>query len=240
MDNIDEEYDRLLEHLHDCANKAESFKTTKRRLSLETLELIRQGGAARAAGIQELTSELARLCREAIKENLKEIRAEVLAEVAEARKSYTRRDFASHKTRMTALRNPKETTIASRRGMEVIIYFYCDLFDSHVPLPSHHLRKDGHVIPEVLSSEIRHAIMLVRNPTAPGSHRIRPEHLKNLPPVLVNILARLFKRYLSECKVPNSGRPARPCCCTKREIHMTSATIAQSAYCQSFTSSLQE
>ncbi|KAK6727688.1 hypothetical protein RB195_005399 [Necator americanus] len=55
MDNIDEEYDRLVEHLHDCAKKAESFKTTKRRLSLETLELIRQRGAARAAGNQELT-----------------------------------------------------------------------------------------------------------------------------------------------------------------------------------------
>ncbi|KAK6749060.1 hypothetical protein RB195_001585 [Necator americanus] len=37
MDNIDEEY---IEHLHNCAKKAESFKTTKRRLSLETLELI--------------------------------------------------------------------------------------------------------------------------------------------------------------------------------------------------------
>ncbi|KAK6755689.1 hypothetical protein RB195_014212 [Necator americanus] len=63
MDNINEEYDRLVEHVHDCAKKAESFKTTKRRLALETLELIRQRGAARAAGNQELTSELARLCR---------------------------------------------------------------------------------------------------------------------------------------------------------------------------------
>ncbi|KAK6757780.1 hypothetical protein RB195_015538 [Necator americanus] len=53
MDNIDEEYDRLVEHLHDCAKKAESFKTTKRRLSLETLELIRQRGAARATGNQD-------------------------------------------------------------------------------------------------------------------------------------------------------------------------------------------
>ncbi|VDO60084.1 unnamed protein product [Heligmosomoides polygyrus] len=32
--------------------------------------------------------------------------------------------------------------------------------------------------------------------------RIRAEHLKNLPPLLVNTLARLFTRYLSECKVP--------------------------------------
>ncbi|KAK6761833.1 hypothetical protein RB195_022790 [Necator americanus] len=46
---IGEEYDRLVEHLHDCTKKTESFKATKRRLSLETLELIRQRGAARAA-----------------------------------------------------------------------------------------------------------------------------------------------------------------------------------------------
>ncbi|KAK6744200.1 hypothetical protein RB195_011105 [Necator americanus] len=87
MNNIDEEYDRLVEHLHDCAKKAESSRTTKRRLSLETLELIRQRGAAGAAGNQELTSELARLCREAIKEDLKERKAEVLSEAAEAGKS---------------------------------------------------------------------------------------------------------------------------------------------------------
>ncbi|KAK6765354.1 hypothetical protein RB195_025322 [Necator americanus] len=100
MDNIDDEYDRLVEHLHDCAKKAESFKTTKRRLSLKTLELIRQRGAARAAGNQELKSELARFCREAIKEDLKERRVEVLAEAAEAGKSirYARRDFASRAT----------------------------------------------------------------------------------------------------------------------------------------------
>ncbi|KAK6764324.1 hypothetical protein RB195_024591 [Necator americanus] len=196
MDNIDEEYDRLIEHLHDCTNKAESFKTTKRRLSLETLER----GAARAAGNQELTSELAKLCREAIKEDLKERRAEVLAEAAEAGKSirYAELDLASHKMRMTTLWNPKGATIASRREMEKIIYdFYSNLFDSHVHLPPHHLWEDGHVIPKVLLSEIRRAIMSVRNRTAPGHDRIRPEHLRNLPPVLNNTLARLFTRCLS-------------------------------------------
>ncbi|KAK6764987.1 hypothetical protein RB195_025067 [Necator americanus] len=145
MDNIDEEYDRLFEHLHDCAKKAESSKITKRRLSLETLELIRQRGAARAAGNQELTFVLAMLCREAIKEDHKERRAEVLAEAAEAGKSihYARRDFASRKTRTTALRSPEGTTVASIREMEKIIYdFYFDLFDSHVHLPAHHLRED--------------------------------------------------------------------------------------------------
>ncbi|KAK6727660.1 hypothetical protein RB195_005385 [Necator americanus] len=97
MDNIDEEYDRLTEHLHTCTKKAESFKTTKRRLSLESPGLIRQRGAARAAGNQELTSELARLCREVIKEDLKKRSAEALPEAAEARKSirYARRDLQS-------------------------------------------------------------------------------------------------------------------------------------------------
>ncbi|KAK6765184.1 hypothetical protein RB195_025215 [Necator americanus] len=91
--------------------------------------------------------------------------------------------------------------------MEKIIYdFYSDLFNSHVHLPPHHLREDGQVIPEVLPSEIRHAIMSVRNRTAPDPDRIRPEHLKSLLPVLINTLARLFTHYLSECKVPKQWK----------------------------------
>ncbi|KAK6743569.1 hypothetical protein RB195_010689 [Necator americanus] len=110
---------------------------------------------------------------------------------------------------MTALRNPKGTAIAPRREMEKITYdFYSDLFDSHAHLPPQHLREDGDVILEVFPSEIRHAIMSVRNRTALGPDRIRPEHLKNLPPLFINILARLFTRYLSECKVPKQWK----CC----------------------------
>ncbi|EYC04023.1 hypothetical protein Y032_0090g2370 [Ancylostoma ceylanicum] len=51
---------------------------------------------------------------------------------------------------------------------------------------------------------VRHdtqAIESVKNRTAPGPDRIRPEHLKNLPTPLEKTLARLFTRYLSECKV---------------------------------------
>ncbi|KAK6762227.1 hypothetical protein RB195_023081 [Necator americanus] len=165
----------------------------RRRLTLETLELIRQRGEARAAGNQELKSEFARLCREAIKEDLKERRAEVLAEAAEAGKSirYARRDFASRKTR------------------KITYDIYSDLFDSHVHLLPHHQREDRHVIPEVLPSEIRHSIISVKNRTAPGPDRIRPEHLKNLLPVLINTLAKLFTRYLSECKVPKQWKTSK-------------------------------
>ncbi|KAK6733509.1 hypothetical protein RB195_017330 [Necator americanus] len=87
---------------------------------------------------------------------------------------------------------------------EIICDFYSDLFESHVHLPLHHQTVDGHFIPEVLPSEIRHAVM-----SAPGPDRIRPEHLKNIPPVLINILARLFTRYLSECKVPKQSKTSK-------------------------------
>ncbi|RCN40537.1 hypothetical protein ANCCAN_13507 [Ancylostoma caninum] len=60
VDNIEEEYDRLVQHLRDNAKKAEGSRATKRRLSYETLELIRQRGAVRAAGNYQLTYELAK------------------------------------------------------------------------------------------------------------------------------------------------------------------------------------
>uniref|UniRef100_A0A7I4Z4L0 Reverse transcriptase domain-containing protein n=1 Tax=Haemonchus contortus TaxID=6289 RepID=A0A7I4Z4L0_HAECO len=66
IDNIDEEYNRLVEHLHDSATKAENLQVAERRLSSKTLELIRQRGIARATGNYQQTSELAKLCREAI------------------------------------------------------------------------------------------------------------------------------------------------------------------------------
>ncbi|KAE9413525.1 hypothetical protein Angca_006168, partial [Angiostrongylus cantonensis] len=61
----------------------------------------------------------------------------------------------------------------------------------------------------VLPSEIRHAISSVKNRTAPGPDRIRSEHLRNLPPALLNTLARLFTRYLSECKVPTQWKTSK-------------------------------
>ncbi|VDP19526.1 unnamed protein product, partial [Heligmosomoides polygyrus] len=50
MDNIDEEYDRFVRHLRDSAEGAESLKTTKRRLSPETLE--HQPGGANAGRLR--------------------------------------------------------------------------------------------------------------------------------------------------------------------------------------------
>ncbi|VDO80002.1 unnamed protein product [Heligmosomoides polygyrus] len=66
--------------LHRLRNSA---KGAERRLFPETLELIRQRGAARASGNYQQTSDLAKQCRAAIKEDLTERRARMLSEVAE-------------------------------------------------------------------------------------------------------------------------------------------------------------
>uniref|UniRef100_A0A7I4Z233 Reverse transcriptase domain-containing protein n=1 Tax=Haemonchus contortus TaxID=6289 RepID=A0A7I4Z233_HAECO len=94
--------------------------------------------------------------------------------------------------------------------MEKVIYdSYPDLFDSHVYLPTHHLGQDEYIAPSVLLSEMRHAITSMKNCTARGSDRIKSEHLKSLPSVIVRTLAGLFTRYLPECKVPTSWKTSK-------------------------------
>ncbi|KAK6764851.1 hypothetical protein RB195_024971 [Necator americanus] len=108
---------------------------------------------------------------------------------------------------------------------KVVLDFSTDLFDSHVNLPLHHMEEDEHVIPEVLPSKIRHAIMSVKNRTSPGPDKIKSEHLKNFPPILIITLARLFTLYLSELKVSRQRKSSRSMQLYKKGIHMTSATV---------------
>ncbi|WKY07234.1 hypothetical protein Q1695_007009 [Nippostrongylus brasiliensis] len=145
--NIDEEYNRFIAHIRDCAQEAESPKTTRKRLSHETLELIRQRGVARTEGDYLRTSELAKLCREAIKEDLIEGRVAALVDATEAGKSIrnARRGLINYKTTMTALLRQEGALTSSRRAMEKVIHdFYSDLFDSHVHLPEYPIPNDGH------------------------------------------------------------------------------------------------
>uniref|UniRef100_A0A7I4Z5W8 Reverse transcriptase domain-containing protein n=1 Tax=Haemonchus contortus TaxID=6289 RepID=A0A7I4Z5W8_HAECO len=73
-----------------------------------------------------------------------------------------------------------------------------------------------HVDEVLYDARSRHAIKSKRNCTAPGPDRIKPE-LKGLPPVIVRTLARLFSRYLSECKVPTSWRTSETVLLYKKE-----------------------
>ncbi|VDO43187.1 unnamed protein product [Haemonchus placei] len=104
INNIDEQYNRLVEHLHDSAEKAGSLQETKRRLSWKTLELIRRRGIA-----------------EVIKEDLIEKRA-VLTEAAEAGKSIRKafQSFINYKTKMTSPCRPGGTVTASQRDEHAV------------------------------------------------------------------------------------------------------------------------
>ncbi|KAE9414095.1 hypothetical protein Angca_008584, partial [Angiostrongylus cantonensis] len=57
--------------------------------------------------------------------------------------------------------------------------------------------------------EIQCGMSSVKSRTTPGPDGIKPEHLKNIPPVLVSTLARLFTRYLSEYKVPTQWKTSK-------------------------------
>uniref|UniRef100_A0A7I4YCX0 Uncharacterized protein n=1 Tax=Haemonchus contortus TaxID=6289 RepID=A0A7I4YCX0_HAECO len=108
-------------------SRVESFQSLSCRA---TLSMVKRGGNAQAAGNNRLVSELARLCRETIKEDPKERRAAVLAEAAEAGKSIreARRSSVIYKTKMNCLHHPDGTVTAYRREMEKVIYgFYSDL-----------------------------------------------------------------------------------------------------------------
>ncbi|KAK6761463.1 hypothetical protein RB195_022508 [Necator americanus] len=51
--------------------------------------------------------------------------------------------------------------------------------------------------------------MSVKNYTSPDLDRIESEHLKYLPPVLINTLTRLLTLYLSECKVSKQCKTSK-------------------------------
>ncbi|XGW33095.1 hypothetical protein V3C99_017529, partial [Haemonchus contortus] len=89
IDNIDEEFNRLVERLHDSAREAEMWYRASYRQS-------------------PTNSKLAKLYRETIKEDLKEGKAAVMDEATEAGKGIrkARRSFANYKTKMTSIRRP--------------------------------------------------------------------------------------------------------------------------------------
>lgn len=72
-----------------------------------------------------------------------------------------------------------------------------DLFDSQSHLPLCHLM-DSRTCGAPFRSHVNKS---VKDRTAPGPDKIRPEYLKILPSVVVNVLARLFLRNLSEYMV---------------------------------------
>ncbi|KAK6748523.1 hypothetical protein RB195_001256 [Necator americanus] len=51
--------------------------------------------------------------------------------------------------------------------------------------------------------------MSLKNRTVSGPERINLEHVKCLPPVLINMLVRLFTRFPLDCKAPKEWKTSR-------------------------------
>ncbi|KJH47119.1 hypothetical protein DICVIV_06827 [Dictyocaulus viviparus] len=76
------------------------------------------------------------------------------------------------------------TVISDRKAIEKIIYdFYSNLFNNHTRRPPCKECKDDYIVLKVLFVKNRHAILTARDRTASESDRIKPQRLKNLPPV---------------------------------------------------------
>uniref|UniRef100_A0A7I5EB61 Transposase n=1 Tax=Haemonchus contortus TaxID=6289 RepID=A0A7I5EB61_HAECO len=56
--------------------------------------------------------------------------------------------------------------------------------------------QDEYIAPPVSDSEFRNALTSMKNYTALAPDRIKPEHLRSPPPIIVRTLVRLFTRYL--------------------------------------------
>ncbi|KAK6741926.1 hypothetical protein RB195_009667 [Necator americanus] len=87
-------------------------------------------------------------------------------------------------------------------GMGKVIHdLYSNVFDSPRPLASS--PSEGRWTCQSNGPPFRsHDMMSVKNRTPSGSNRVKPEPLEYLPPVLINSVARLFTRYLSEYTFP--------------------------------------
>ncbi|KAK6726467.1 hypothetical protein RB195_004658 [Necator americanus] len=79
------------------------------------------------------------------------------------------------------------------------------------------LHPPSRCIPEVLLSEIRHAGKKTYGTRSRQNKTRTPEEP---PPVLINTLARLFTRYMSECKVPKQWKTSKTVLlCKKGDPH---------------------
>ncbi|EPB72008.1 hypothetical protein ANCCEY_08905 [Ancylostoma ceylanicum] len=91
---------------------------------------------------------------------------------------------------MTDIQRPDGTVSSSRWVTENNIhFFYSDPFKSHTQLPLYLSSEDRYVVPSVLPSEVRYAMI------------IQSEHLRNLPPIPSSTLRRLFAQFLLKCKI---------------------------------------
>lgn len=95
-------------------------------------------------------------------------------------------------TRTLPITKPRWLHGDARTEQKITLDYYSNFFNN----------ADRYVEPPVLPFETRHATSSV-NRRIPALDKIRPEHQKNLSPIIINTLAPISTCYLSERKIPN-------------------------------------
>ena len=104
--------------------------------------------------------------------------------------------------------NGKETR-NKRQMTEICKNFYMELFKTQTVIPPPSLADSAELLPEILLSEIRHALSSIKNDKAPGKDGITSEMIKAGGPHLWKILAKEFCKYLQEQRIPSDWKQSR-------------------------------
>ena len=93
--------------------------------------------------------------------------------------------------------NGKETR-NKRQMTEICKNFYTELFKTQTAIPPPSLADSAELLPEILPSEVRHALSSMKNDKAPGKDGVTSEMIKAGGPQLWKILATEFSRSRSQ------------------------------------------
>ncbi|XP_029638135.1 uncharacterized protein LOC115213341 [Octopus sinensis] len=204
-DDIDDDYNSLIEKLKECLRKAKGvcLREKKGRISEETTKLLKKRKNMKRTIEDHLEySILSRVIREQLKKDFEAYWMEKLLKAAEEKKSLKKckRDMVLYRSEVTALKNTDGIPVNEKSEMEKVCEdFYTKLFKSTrnvQPLPP--LQQEENV-PPILVSEVERAIGSMKN-------GITSEVLKSGREQLWKILAERFTHYLDEGRIPSQWK----------------------------------
>ncbi|KAL0840884.1 hypothetical protein ABMA28_014685 [Loxostege sticticalis] len=209
ISDIQEKYDLLEEELKNLSEKLRYLKTTKDKIGFEAKKLI----------------EYRKLLLENKKENRKSIASiskQITEEIRKHRNDIRRSKLQYHIEKTggikKALKELKETTTwipsmkskttrkkATNRTQitDVATQFYRDLYDDPENIgDKQELPDDEEMVPPVLPSEVRKAILSQKSFKAPGDDNITNEIIKGSLDSILNVTTNLFNEILEKETIP--------------------------------------
>lgn len=213
--NLTEDYKHLVDGILHCSatSMIAPTRNSTRRLDEKARNLLRE----RARIHQDPKSSLLdratinKACRITVRESIRAYKNSRLKEAAEKRASLKRckRDLAVHRPVTTVMRDSNGQQQTSRQKIEKIVAdFYTDLYKSttHVnrtPTPNQDRA------PEILISEVKHAIKQMKPKTAPGPDHVTGDFLKTCNNIIIQKLTERFNRYLADQQIPDQWKSSK-------------------------------